>query len=78
MRQLALTETNTIAGGYIGETKSYDFALKPGVEVVGFDRVTVDYDIIEVIEKGLFSSTVTYIETPIYAYYPVYSATYTY
>lgn len=78
MRELNLQEVNGIAGGYIGEVVAYDFALKPGVEVVGFERVEVGVYEEEYFKPGIFTDTITIVQRPIYEYYPIYDRTVTF
>lgn len=78
MRNLEATEVNKISGGYIGEVITYDFDLRAGVEVVGFERIEVGYDEFEFVERGLWKDVVTVIQKPLYEYYPIYDHTVTY
>jgi hypothetical protein len=79
MRNLALNEVNQIAGGAIGDSTVYSFDLKAGVEVIGMEAVVVDYITSSYTEKGFWGDKTTYVvDTPVYAYYPVYAETVTY
>lgn len=79
MRDLALNEINEVAGGLVGDVVVYDFALKPGVEVVGMEQVCVGYITDTWTETGFWGDKTTYIiDTPIYDYYPIYAETVTY
>ena len=76
MRSLNSLEVSCISGG---ESTYYYFDLLPNVEVVGFEKELIGYDLTEWTEStGWFSSTNYVVETPIYAYYPVYATTYTF
>ena len=73
MRQLLTQEVQSVAGGVV-----YEFALKPGVEVVGMEAVLVGWDIESWYEPGVFVDKYFEVQTPIFEYYTIYDQTVTY
>lgn len=72
MRELALTESKSIAGGYSDYVEVYPPYL-PGKELIGWTEEIVGYDTYSWTEyKGLFTEIV-HVETyPIYQINPIY------
>ncbi len=72
MRELSISQANEVSGAGV----IYDFALKPGVEVIGMEAVIVGYDYTTTEVRGLWETTIYETKTPIFEYYPIYAETF--